>query len=91
MDYLGKYGKITPQQANERFGMITDMTAHQKAGRRVLLARVEAGLSQRALADKSGVDQSTIVRVERGETNIRPMTLAKLAKALGMPTEELLG
>lgn len=71
--------------------MITDMTANQKAGRRVLLARVEAGLSQRALADKSSVDQSTIVRVERGETNIRPMTLAKLARALGIPTEELLG
>jgi transcriptional regulator with XRE-family HTH domain len=70
--------------------MIKDVKAHPEAGRRVLLARLEAGLSQRALAEKSGVDQSTIVRVERGEGGVRPMTLAKLAKALDMPVEELL-
>jgi transcriptional regulator with XRE-family HTH domain len=70
--------------------MITDVRAHPEAGRRVHLARLEAGLSQRALAEKSGVDQSTIVRVERGEGNVRPMTLAKLAKALDVPVEELL-
>jgi transcriptional regulator with XRE-family HTH domain len=70
--------------------MIKDVTAHPEAGRRVLLARVEAALSQRALAERSGVDQSTIVRVERGDPNVRPITLAKLAKALGIPTEDLL-
>lgn len=70
--------------------MITEVRAHPEAGRRVLLGRLQAGLSQRALSERSGVDPSTIVRVERGETGIRPMTLAKLARALNIPVEELL-
>lgn len=44
-------------------------------------ARIEAGLSQRELARKAKIPQSTISRVERGEnTNIA--TVAKIAKAL---------
>jgi len=70
--------------------MITDVKAHPEAGRKVLLARLEAGIPQRVLAEHSGVDQSTIVRVEKGEGNVRPMTLGKLARALGMPVDELL-
>jgi transcriptional regulator with XRE-family HTH domain len=70
--------------------MIKDVKAHPEAGRRVLLARLEAGISQRILAERSGLDQSTIVRVEKGGGNVRPMTLARLAQALGIPVEELL-
>jgi len=70
--------------------MIKEVRAHPEAGRKVLLARLEAGLSQRALAESADVDQSTIVKVESGQMNIRPMTLAKLARALEIPIEELL-
>jgi transcriptional regulator with XRE-family HTH domain len=70
--------------------MISEVKARPDAGRRVLLARLEAGISQRVLAERSGLDQSTIVRVERSGGNIRPMTLGRLASALNIPIEELL-
>jgi transcriptional regulator with XRE-family HTH domain len=70
--------------------MISDVKAHPEAGKRVLLARLQAGISQRTLAERSGLDQSTIVRVERNEGSIRPMTLAKVAQALNIPLEDLL-
>jgi transcriptional regulator with XRE-family HTH domain len=70
--------------------MIRDVRPHPESGRRVLLGRLKAGLTQKQLAQKSGLDQSTIIRVERGDRGIRPMTLAKLAGALGVPVEDLL-
>jgi transcriptional regulator with XRE-family HTH domain len=70
--------------------MIGEVKAHPDAGRRVLLARLSAGISQRALAEQSGIDQSTVVRIERGEVSARPMTLGKLARVLDIPLEDLL-
>ncbi|MCT0010975.1 XRE family transcriptional regulator [Weissella cibaria] len=52
----------------------------------LMLAREAAGLSQRDLAAKSGVPQSTIARVERG-SNTSVDTLNKLAHALGKKLE----
>ncbi|WP_270276197.1 helix-turn-helix domain-containing protein [Weissella confusa] len=52
----------------------------------LMLAREAAGLSQRDLAAKSGVPQSTIARVERG-SNTSIDTLNKLAFALGKKLE----
>ena len=43
-------------------------------------AREAAGLTQRELAERSGVPQSTIARIERGYTSID--TLSKIAFAL---------
>jgi len=52
------------------------MDVHLKAWREQRL------LTQRELAEKAGVDQSTIVRVERSGKAPRFGTLRKLAKAL---------
>lgn len=51
--------------------------------------RIEQALSQRALAQKAGVTQVTIVRAERGE-DVQPTTHRKLADALGVEPRELL-
>ncbi|GAA3464225.1 helix-turn-helix domain-containing protein [Saccharothrix longispora] len=49
-------------------------------------------LSQEELAAAADVGVDTVGRVERGETRMtRPSTVAKLAKALGVSTESLLG
>lgn len=48
----------------------------------VYLARQNAGLSQRELAQLSKVPQSTIARIERGD-NTRIDTISKIATALG--------
>lgn len=48
----------------------------------VYLARQNAGLSQRELAQLSKLPQSTIARIERGD-NTRIDTISKIATALG--------
>jgi transcriptional regulator with XRE-family HTH domain len=53
--------------------------------------REAKALSQKALAELAGVNEITIYRAERGDTRLRPSTLRKLAKALGVDPEELTG
>lgn len=45
--------------------------------------RQEAGLSQTALADASGISRRTIINLEAGEANISLSGLDRLAEALG--------
>lgn len=51
--------------------------------------RESRALSRKDLADKAGVNESTIYRSERGETRLRPSTRRKLAEALNVETYEL--
>jgi len=60
------------------------------AGQRVKEVRKRRGLSQRELADASGVSLSTIRKLEQGEReSARLETLRKLAHALRVPTMRL--
>ena len=52
------------------------------------LLRQRKALSQEALAKKSGVALSTIMRLEKG-AHARYVTVHKLAAVLGVPGEEL--
>jgi transcriptional regulator with XRE-family HTH domain len=52
--------------------------------------RIERGLSQAKLAARAEVDPSTINQIERGARNASPLTLRKLAQALGVGLAELL-
>lgn len=58
-------------------------------GERIKRARTEAGLSQKALAEKMGVSQQTIAKYENGERNPKIGTLDRIAKALGIPAISL--
>ncbi|MBI4391129.1 MAG: helix-turn-helix transcriptional regulator [candidate division NC10 bacterium] len=49
------------------------------------------GLSQRALADKSGVGYASIARIETGRQNPTLGMLARLAKALNATVADLIG
>jgi transcriptional regulator with XRE-family HTH domain len=53
-------------------------------------ARERAELSQEALADKSGMHRNEISLLERGEREPKIGTVARLAKALSIPTADLL-
>lgn len=53
--------------------------------------RETRALSRKDLADKAGVNESTIYRAERGETRLRPSTIRKLAEAFGVEPDELTG
>lgn len=54
-------------------------------------ARREArGLSQKALADESGVPRPTIAHLESGQANPTLAVVLKVARALGVSTDELI-
>lgn len=52
--------------------------------------RRSKGYTQRTLAEASGAAASTIYMIEAGRHEPSPTTLTKLAKALGVSTEEVL-
>ncbi len=61
---------------------------------RLVSTRKAAGFSQERLAEVVGVDRSTVMRWERGETRPQPWARPKLARALGISGQalsELLG
>jgi transcriptional regulator with XRE-family HTH domain len=53
--------------------------------------RMRAAISQRDLAAASGTGASTIVQLERGERRARPLTVRRLAAALGIRPDQLQG
>src|SRR4051794_19446966 len=52
-------------------------------GERIAALREELGLTQEQVAERSGVRQSDISRIERGRANPTQATLEKIATALG--------
>jgi transcriptional regulator with XRE-family HTH domain len=51
-------------------------------GEKVRTARERAFLSKRELAERAGLDRSTIGRIEDGVTEVYPRTIRKIAEAL---------
>jgi transcriptional regulator with XRE-family HTH domain len=52
--------------------------------------RTRRVMTQKDLAEKSGVAETVISRIESGLQKPRPSTIRKLAEALGIKPEELL-
>jgi transcriptional regulator with XRE-family HTH domain len=57
----------------------------------LMIERARRGLSRRELAKRSGVNEHTISEAERGIRKPRATTVARLAEALGLEPEDLLG
>lgn len=57
------------------------------SGRMLRYARSRAGLTQRALATKTGIPQETIARIERGRVDPRVGTLDRLLEGCGYGLE----
>ena len=66
-------------------GVATDV------GARVERARVAGGLSQRALADQTGISQSTLSRIISGQRAAKLPELVVIARATGVTLGELAG
>ena len=60
-------------------------------GKRVKESRKEAGMSQRALADRIGVTDRAVVNYEHGWRCMSAWTLLKICKVLGISADEMLG
>jgi len=61
-----------------------------KFGQKMQKARKEAGVSQEELAAKLAMHRTYIGMIERGERNPTIRTLYKIAKALKVPSSDLL-
>ena len=55
---------------------------HAASARAVSAARARAGLSQKELSERTGIDQSDISKIERGVANPSVATLERIAAAL---------
>lgn len=55
---------------------------------RIKQARIDAGLTQTELAERSGISQPAISAVESG-ADVRLSTLERIAEALGVPAAKL--
>ena len=53
--------------------------------------RIKAGLTQGELAQRSGIDQGAISRVEKGVSDFYGQRWKALAQALGCTVDDLLG
>lgn len=58
-----------------------------RAARYVRAARMKAGLTQRALAERSGIPQPTIAAIEAGRQEPRYATFDRLVRACGFQLE----
>lgn len=56
---------------------------------KIAKARKNEGLSQKALAERMGITQSTLSRIEKESANLKLSTLKKAAKALGCQPHDL--
>lgn len=65
------------------------MEVRRTAGEQTKRKRNGLGWSQRALAKQAKVAEQTIVNLEKGNYDPRLSTLYKIARALGVPVEEL--
>lgn len=59
-------------------------------GKSVCMARIQQGMSMRALATKAGISVAAISRIERGAIQaVRPLSAQKISSALNVPFETL--
>ena len=59
------------------------ISLHPEAAHAVAAARAMAGMTQKELAQRTGIDQSDISKIERGIANPSVATLERIAAALG--------
>ena len=56
---------------------------------RIRRLRESNGISQEAFAEAAGIDRAGYGRIERGQVDVRLSTIARIAEALGVPTQVL--
>ena len=82
MSDLRKY--LNEQMDNPEFAVEYEvMRPEYEAIRAVIAARLECNMTQKELAEKTGIRQSNISRIESGASSPTVDTLARIAAGLG--------
>ena len=66
------------------------MGSQVKFGKNIKKARNDAGLTQKQVADKSGIHVNYYARIERGEENPSYEVLEKIIKTIGIKSSKVL-
>ena len=75
---------ISEQLNDPEFSAAWTETELEDQIRRIIIqARIEAGLTQKELSEKSGIRQSNISRIENGSSIPTLQTLTAIAKGIG--------
>lgn len=69
---------------------MTKKDVQQRFGDRVRELRHDAGFSQEAFAEASGLDRSYYGSIERGERNVALRNIERIAETLGLSLAELM-
>jgi transcriptional regulator with XRE-family HTH domain len=69
----------------------TPVSEDVQIGARLKEARVNRGMQQKDLAAQLGMEQSALSRYERGEMRLPSSLLGRIARALKVSTDEILG
>lgn len=67
------------------------LAARRAVGDRIRDTRIWRNLTQEKLAELTGIDRSTIQRIERGYSDAKVSQLLRIARALDIHVTELLG
>src|SRR5829696_7775852 len=70
-----------------RYTMLEAFRLHFSLARQLAAQRRAQHLTQKQLADRSGIDQAEISRIERAQANPTTATLAALTGALGLDVQ----
>ena len=62
----------------------------KKLGKKIKKERKKQGLTQKFLAEKSGMNRSSLMRIEKSERNPTIISLYKIAKVLQVEIHELI-
>lgn len=66
-----------------RMSDVGDVAIQERLGARIKARREKQGLSQGALADRSGIHRTYVNQVEHGRKNVTISLLARISTALG--------
>lgn len=62
----------------------------QEIGNLIRMARLKKGFTLKDLAEKSNISAATLSKIEKGETNLKMTTHARIAEALEVDARSLL-
>jgi HTH-type transcriptional regulator/antitoxin HipB len=66
------------------------LVSRAQLGAAIAEARTKAGLTQLELAQRAGLEETTIIALEQGQYKHEPSELSRVAEALGVDELELL-
>jgi ribosome-binding protein aMBF1 (putative translation factor) len=82
-DFMHELEEETRREGPEAVAEAEAFRAYFRLAREISARRKVVGLTQRSLAERSGLQQSEISRIEQGNANPTFQTMHQLARALG--------